>query len=106
MFQIVVFVDVDHADRVKRALFSAGAGRLGNYECCSFDTRGTGQFRPIEGADPFIGKVGEVERVDEVRVEMMCTGDYLKAAIEAMLEAHPYEAPAYYVCEHFDWKKV
>ncbi|GAB4010575.1 MAG: CBU_2076 family Dot/Icm type IV secretion system effector [Bdellovibrio sp.] len=106
MFQIVVFVDIDHVDQVKDALFSAGAGRLGHYECCSFETRGTGQFRPIEGADPFIGKVGEIERVDEIRVEMMCTREHLKAAIEAMLEAHPYETPAYYVCEHYDWKKI
>lgn len=106
MYQIVFFVDVDHVNQVKGALFKAGAGKLGAYECCSFDSNGTGQFKPLKGADPFIGKVGEIEKVEEIRVEMMCTENCLKQAIEALLEAHPYETPAYYVTKHLEWKNL
>lgn len=106
MFQIVVFVDVDHCAQVRNALFSRGAGAIGAYQNCCFVTMGTGQFKANQGAKPFIGSIDELEKVSEVRLEMVCSKENLKSAIEAMLESHPYETPAYYVVPHFDWRNV
>jgi len=104
MFQVVVFVNLDHVDQVKRALFNAGAGAIGAYENCSFESLGTGQFKPLENANPFIGRSGELEKVSEIRLELVCSKECLKAAVEAMLKAHPYETPAYYIVPHYDWR--
>jgi hypothetical protein len=99
MFQIVFYVPLNYAEKVKESLFVAGAGKLGNYEKCSFETKGIGQFLPLEGSDPFLGKVGEIERVTELKVEMICKKDCLDAAIQALKSSHPYETPAFYVIE-------
>lgn len=96
MFQIVVFIPESHKEHVKDAMFQAGAGRLGNYDRCSFEVSGLGQFRPLKGAQPFVGSILEVENVKEVRVEMICEDHLLKDVIHAMKNAHPYETPAYY----------
>ena len=95
MYKIAFFVPHAHAEAVKEALFSAGAGRFGDYDCASWETGGTGQFRPLSGANPFIGSEGMVERVDELRVEMICTDESVRPALEALVAAHPYEEPAY-----------
>lgn len=97
MYKLVVFVPEDHTETVKQALFAAGAGRFRNYESCSWQTAGFGQFRPLESADPFIGTAGAVERVAEYRVEMICEDHLIRAALEALVAAHPYEEPAYEV---------
>lgn len=97
MFQIVVFIPETHKEAVKQAMFQAGAGMLGNYDSCCFEHPGTGQFRPLKNSHAFIGEVGKLELVNEVRVEMMCEEPSLKAAITAMKTSHPYETPAYYV---------
>ena len=94
-YKLCVYVPETHTEQVKQALFAAGAGRIGNYECCSFQLRGQGQFRPLDGSDPFIGKQGEIETVVEDRVEMICDADHLKAAVAALRKAHPYEEPAF-----------
>ena len=99
MFQIVFYVPIDHAEKVKESLFAAGAGRLGNYVKCSFETKGIGQFLPLPGSGPFLGKVNELERVNELKVEMICKKDCLDAAIQALKSSHPYETPAFYVIE-------
>lgn len=95
MYKITFYVPVTHVEPVKQALFAAGAGRIGDYDCCSWQVLGVGQFRPLAGADPFIGTVGEVEAVAEYRVEMVCADDCLHPAVAALRLAHPYEEPAY-----------
>ncbi|CAG5145984.1 uncharacterized protein ALTATR162_LOCUS1804 [Alternaria atra] len=100
-FKLVFFVPPSAVNVCKTAIFGAGAGRFpgpaGYTECC-FTSRGTGQFRPGDAANPHIGKVGELEEVDEYRVEAICVGrDTAVKAVEALRKAHPYEEPAYEV---------
>lgn len=102
MFKIVVFIPLEAKERVKQAMFVAGAGVQGAYENCSFEMVGTGQFRPLEGANPTIGSVGELELVAEARVEMLCHADCLKKVVRAMRESHPYEEPAYDIIQTID----
>lgn len=102
MYKICFFVPENSATPVKKAMFDAGAGRLGHYEQCSFEVSGTGQFKPLLGAVPFIGTVGELEYVKELKVEMVCTDECLKKVIAAMKENHPYEMPAFDVIKLVD----
>lgn len=102
MYQIVVYIPETHVELVKDALFQAGAGKVGDYDSCAWQTLGQGQFRPLEGSAPFIGQTGEVETVDEYRVELVCEKALLKSAIIAMLAAHPYEEPAYSIWSLID----
>jgi hypothetical protein len=95
MYKIAVFVPEEALDSVKQALFRAGAGRIGDYDSCCWQTSGQGQFRPLEGSAPYIGQQGQVEIVEEYRVELVCEDALVKAAISAMIAAHPYEEPAY-----------
>ncbi|MDW5378260.1 YqfO family protein [Halomonas sp. HP20-15] len=97
MYKLAFFIPVEAAEEVKEAIFESGAGRIGDYEACCFQTPGTGQFRPLSGANPHIGRVGELERVDELKVELVCRDDRIHAAIAALKLAHPYEEPAYEV---------
>ena len=97
MYKVCFFVPEEHADTVKQALFEAGAGRIGDYDSCCWETLGTGQFRPLTGSDPFIGQQGVVEKVSELKVEMVCADKYIKAAVAALRQAHPYEEPAFEV---------
>ncbi len=91
----VVFVPEQDAEKVAAAMHEAGAGVMGDYDRAMFTTRGTGSFRPLEGADPAIGRVGEVEHVDEVRLEMVADSALREPVREAMLLAHPYEEVAF-----------
>lgn len=101
MFKLVFYVPEGHAENVKLAVFNTGAGRVGNYDQCCWQVLGQGQFRPLAGSQPFIGKVPvagkptNIEIVKEYRIEMVCCDDVIKAAISALKEAHPYEEPAY-----------
>lgn len=95
LLKLVVFVPAGHADAVREALGGAGAGWIGNYSDCTFNLRGTGTFRPGEGTNPFIGTRGELEKVDEVRVETIVKKEEIGRVLQAMLEAHPYEEVAY-----------
>ncbi|MBY5927180.1 MULTISPECIES: YqfO family protein [unclassified Halomonas] len=95
MYKLAFFVPHDHAEAVKEAVFATGAGRIGDYEACCFQTAGEGQFRPLSGADPHIGRVGELERVQEFKVEMVCADELIEAAVSALKLAHPYEEVAY-----------
>jgi hypothetical protein len=95
MYKLCFFVPEDHAEAVKAAVFAAGAGKVGNYDYCCWQTPGQGQFRPLDGSQPFVGRQGEIERVRELKVEMVCAEDCLPAAVQALLAAHPYEEPAY-----------
>lgn len=95
MYKIAFFVPEDHKETVKQAVFAVGAGKIGDYDCCSWETKGTGQFRPLDGAKPFIGQQGVIEKVQEYRVELVCSDELVKYAIHALKQAHPYEEPAY-----------
>lgn len=95
LFHLAFYVPVDHAEAVKQAMFAAGAGRVGAYDCCSWETLGQGQFRPLAGANPFLGKEGEVERVAELKVETVCNEYVLPGVIAAIRQAHPYEEVAW-----------
>jgi dinuclear metal center YbgI/SA1388 family protein len=97
--KLVVFVPEPDTERLIDALASAGAGRIGAYERCAWTTTGTGTFRPGPGADPTIGAVGSVERVAELRVEMVLPRADRPAVLAALRSAHPYEEPAYDVYE-------
>ncbi len=96
MIHLAFYVPVNAAETVKQAMFAAGGGRIGNYSQCSFETKGVGQFLPHSGAHPSIGKINQLEKVEELKVEMVCEDQYLNAVIEALKSAHPYETPAYY----------
>jgi hypothetical protein len=93
--KLVVFVPADALDGVRDAVFAAGAGRIGDYERCSWYTEGTGTFRPLEGADPAVGEVGREERVPELRLEIVFPDAAQAAVVAALRAAHPYEEPAF-----------
>ena len=93
--KLVVFVPADALDTVRDALFAAGAGRIGNYERCSWYTEGTGTFFGGESADPTIGERGREERVPELRLETVYPADREDEVVRALREAHPYEEPAF-----------
>ncbi len=99
MDKLTVYVPLPDADRVRDALAEAGAGRIGDYDRASFSTPGEGRFRPLDGASPAIGEVGQVEVVEEARVEVVLPRRLRAAVVEAMLSVHPYEEPAYDVVE-------
>jgi hypothetical protein len=95
VYKLTVYIPESHLEAVKDALFAAGAGRYAAYDRCCWQVLGQGQFRPLEGSDPFIGRTGEVERVAEYRVEMICAGEAAAAVTAALRAAHPYEEPAF-----------
>ncbi|WP_111497926.1 MULTISPECIES: YqfO family protein [Marinobacter] len=97
MFKLCYFVPESHLEQTKSALFEAGAGRIGDYDSCAWQCLGRGQFRPLDGSQPYLGQQGEVERVDEYKVELVCEADLIRNAIQALKQAHPYEEPAYEV---------
>jgi dinuclear metal center YbgI/SA1388 family protein len=100
--KLTVFVPSDAAAPVRAALAEAGAGRLGDYDFASFSSQGEGRFRPLDGAEPMIGTIGEIETVAEVRIEVVLPRHLRRDVIAAMLAAHPYEEPAYDVVELAD----
>jgi dinuclear metal center YbgI/SA1388 family protein len=98
--KIVTFVPVGPSiTAVHEALSAAGAGQIGNYSHCSFASAGTGQFKPLTGANPTIGEVGQLERVAETRLEMVLPRHRRAAVVAALRAAHPYEEPAFDLLE-------
>jgi dinuclear metal center YbgI/SA1388 family protein len=93
--KLVVFVPVADAEKLRAALNDAGAGRLGDYDGCTWSTDGEGTFRPLPGASPAIGTVGELERVPETRIETVVPRASRRTVLEALHATHPYETPAY-----------
>lgn len=93
--KIAVFVPHNHAEQVAAAMHNAGAGTFSKYDTCSFRTEGTGTFRGMNDAKPFVGKVGKVERAQEIRLEMLCETWKVDSVLAAMIKAHPYEEVAY-----------
>jgi hypothetical protein len=103
MYKLCYFVPESHLDETKNAVFGAGAGRIGDYDCCAWQCLGQGQFRPLDGSQPFLGQSGELEKVSEYRVELVCDDGSVQGAIAALKLAHPYEEPAYDVLRMEDF---
>ena len=95
MYKLCFYVPETHLEIVKGAVFDAGAGRIGDYDRCCWQVLGQGQFRPLAGSKPFLGSPGEVEQVAEYRVEMVCERGIIGEVVTALLQAHPYEEPAW-----------
>ncbi|HHD75183.1 MAG TPA: NGG1p interacting factor NIF3 [Nitratifractor sp.] len=95
MYQIYFYVPKESVESVKEAMFQAGAGRVGNYSHCSWQSLGEGQFKPEPGATPVIGALEKLERLAEYRVEMVCQEKHVKEVLQALLDSHPYEEVAY-----------
>ena len=95
MMKLAVFVPVDDADAVRDVLAKAGAGTIGNYEACSYTLAGEGRFRAVEGADPAVGEIGKLHIEQEEKIEVVFPQSMKNKVLKAMLNAHPYEEPAY-----------
>jgi len=93
--KLVVFVPREALDTVRDALFEAGAGRIGNYERCSWYTQGTGTFLAGEGSSPALGEVGREQRIAELRLETVFPADRQEEVVAALRRSHPYEEPAF-----------
>lgn len=95
LMKLSVFVPHSHVKQVSNALFSAGAGKIGNYDSCSYMSNGLGTFRACDGANPYVGSIGETHSEPETKIEVILPA-WLKRPIEkVLLESHPYEEPAY-----------
>lgn len=95
LYKLAVYVPETHLDTVLTALSEAGAGHIGSYSHCTFQTKGTGTFMPEIGANPFIGERSKLEKVSEIKVETLVQESILAKVLQAMLKAHPYEEVAY-----------
>lgn len=97
MYKLCFYIPESHLEPVKKALFDKGAGRIGLYDHCCWQTLGEGQFRPLQGSTPFIGSQQAVERLAEYKVEMVCDDERVSEVVKELLNTHPYEEPAYEV---------
>lgn len=93
--RLEIYVPETHAEAVKTAIFAAGAGRIGAYDRCAWQTLGAGQFRPLPGSRPFLGEINRVERTAEIKIETICPAAAMPEIIAALKKAHPYETPAF-----------
>ncbi len=99
VYKFIGYVPKSHLEQVKTAIFHAGAGHIGNYSHCSWQTLGQGQFLPLSGANPAIGQVGTVETVLEWQVQTVVPKDKMADVLQAYKDAHPYETPAYEILQ-------
>ena len=95
LLKLVFFVPVEQADQVRDSVFKAGAGVIGNYDCCSFNASGKGSFRAGEGTNPAVGKKGELHFENELRIETIFPKFKKSEILSALLNSHPYEEVAY-----------
>jgi len=89
--KVVIFSPVESASDVRKAIGEAGGGKIGNYDFCSFSTKGVGRFRPLKGSNPSIGNIDEITEVEEEKVEFVCERDRLQDVINEVKKVHPYE---------------
>lgn len=94
MYKLIFFVPPSHVEEVKKSVFSAGGGKIGEYSQCCWQSLGIGEFVPEDGATPFEGNVGQKALVSEFKVEIMVEDDKLEACLAALKLAHPYDQPA------------
>jgi len=97
MYKICFYAPTAQTEKIKNAMFAAGAGKIGNYACCAWQVLGEGQFMPLAGSHAFIGNQNQLEKIAEYRVEMVCEEKYMDDVIAALKKTHPYEEPAYQV---------
>jgi len=97
MYKLNYYVPAHAKEETKNALFKIGVGKFDNYETCSWETLGTGQFKPIANAKPNIGQLDTLEILDEYKIELICHDELIEKAIETLKETHPYEEVAYEV---------
>lgn len=97
LVKIEVIAPDSHTEIVRAALFDAGAGALGDYDCCSFNTNGHGTFRAAQGAHPFVGEIGERHTESETEIAVVAPRHLVGRIEKAILEVHPYEMPAYWI---------
>jgi len=95
MYQLYFYVPASHSEAVKNALFAKGAGRFAGYDSCAWECSGMGQFRPLAGSTPFIGSRDKLERVPEVKVEMIVPDEAAAEVVAELRRSHPYEEPAF-----------
>ena len=93
--KLVVFVPADHAEQLKNALFEIGCGIQGNYDRCGYSLKGLGQFRPLEGANPYLGQENQEEHMEEERIEVLYPTGLQRTVIQTLYDNHPYEEPAF-----------
>ncbi len=89
--ELVVFVPESHAEAIRKAMGDAGAGVIGNYTYCFSSSKSTGDFKPQEGSNPSIGKIGKQKSVEEIRIETLCGREKVEAVINTISAVHPYE---------------
>lgn len=97
MYQLVFYVPESHLEVVKEAIFSSGAGNFDGYDLCCWQTLGTGQYRAGDNQNPFLGKIGELHKESEWKVECIVEDSKINEVITSLIKAHPYEVPAYFV---------
>ncbi|MBL4581029.1 MAG: NGG1p interacting factor NIF3 [Gammaproteobacteria bacterium] len=97
LLKIEFYVPEQQLQRVKQSMFDAGAGKVGNYDCCAWQILGKGQYRPGEGSSPFKGEQDNLETLNEYKVEMVCAEEFIAQVVRAMKDSHPYEEVAYSV---------
>lgn len=102
MFKLIFFAEAEYKDQIRSELFSLGLGKIGAYDSCCYETKGIGQFRSLEGANPYKGNIGETESFEEYKIEMVCPDDLIEEAVAKLKEVHPYEMPAYDVIKLYD----
>lgn len=95
LYKLTFYVPSESLEEVKEAVFAAGGGKVGNYDRCCWQVKGMGEFRPLEGSDPYLGESGKVEQVEEYRVELICRAEVVESVQSALIAAHPYETPAF-----------
>jgi hypothetical protein len=95
MYKLCFFVPESCKEVVKKALFDVGAGRIGDYDSCCFESKGVGQFRPLQDSHPALGEHNKLHFVDEVKVEMVVSDEIISLALRALKDFHPYKEPAY-----------
>ena len=93
--KIVCFCPAQHAEKVRNAMFDAGAGHIGNYDNCSFALEGKGSFRALDNSKPFVGKKGELHQEEEIRIETVVPDFKVNSVVKNMIKVHPYEEVAY-----------
>ncbi len=102
MFKIEISIPEGHVEKLRKALNEAGACRVGNYDNCMSVRKTRGYWRPLEGASPFLGTVGELSEGEEVQVEVRCSREHVKEALKAARMVHPYEEPVISVIPLFN----
>jgi len=95
MYRLNFYVPESDLETVKSALFAIGAGKIGDYEQCCWQVKGKGQFLPLEQSQPKIGKIGQVTKVAEYKVEMVLEDCLAKPVVDTLITSHPYEEPVY-----------